>query len=136
MDIFLPNEQEAIHIAGTSDLPSALDHLAQRLPLTVVKRGAEGAVARRGSQQIHCPALDVAVVNTTGAGDSFNAGFLYAHLHGHDLATCLRWGCACGALSTRRIGGIAGQPTVAEVEALLSSSGGATEPPPASNDEA
>lgn len=120
VDVFLPNEQEAMHIAQASDLRSALDHLAQRVPLVVVKRGAEGAIARRGSNEAGCAAFDVRVVNTTGAGDSFNAGFLYAYLHEYDLATCLRWGCACGALSTTKVGGIAGQPTVPEVESLLS----------------
>lgn len=121
VDIFLPNEQEAIHIAATADLEPALDRLAQRLPLVVVKLGARGAIARRGEEKAHCSAFEVQAINTTGAGDSFDAGFLYAYLHQRDLATCLRWGCACGALATTEIGGIAGQPTVTEVEALLSS---------------
>ncbi len=122
VDVFLPNKQEAVHVASTADLEMALDRLVQRLPLVVAKLGTEGAVARRGSQEIRSPAFDVEAVNTTGAGDSFNAGFLYAYLRERDLATCLRWGCACGALVTTQVGGIAGQPTVSEVKALLSSS--------------
>ncbi|MFQ5854254.1 MAG: carbohydrate kinase family protein [Anaerolineae bacterium] len=130
VDVFLPNAQEAVHIAQTADpsatlstsLGSALDDLAQRLPLVVVKLGAEGAMARRAGDEVHCPTFNVVVINTTGAGDSFNAGFLRAYLHERDLVTCLRWGCACGALATTKVGGIAGQPTVTEVEALLSSS--------------
>lgn len=122
VDVFLPNEQEAVHIAPAANLELALDKLAQRLPLVVVKRGAEGAIARRGSDVVRCAAFDVEVVDTTGAGDSFNAGFLYAFLQEMDLATCLRWGCAGGALATTKVGGIAGQPTVSEIQALLSSS--------------
>jgi sugar/nucleoside kinase (ribokinase family) len=122
VDLFLPNDQEAIHIAGTSDLESALDDLSGKSPLVAVKLGAQGAVARRGREKAYCPGFNVAAVNTTGAGDSFNAGFVYAYLHQRNLATCLRWGCACGALATTEIGGIAGQPTVPEVEALLASS--------------
>jgi sugar/nucleoside kinase (ribokinase family) len=61
-------------------------------------------------------------VDTTGAGDSFNAGFLHAWLDGRPLAECLKWGAACGSLSTRGIGGPGRQADVGEVEALLRSS--------------
>jgi sugar/nucleoside kinase (ribokinase family) len=56
----------------------------------------------------------VKVVDTVGAGDSFDAGFLYGYLNGWDLSRSLRLGCACGALSTQKAGGTAGQPTLAE----------------------
>jgi sugar/nucleoside kinase (ribokinase family) len=58
-------------------------------------------------------------VDTTGAGDSFNAGFLHRWLEGAPLLDCLRLGAACGALSTRGLGGTAAQPTLAEAEALV-----------------
>ena len=60
-------------------------------------------------------------VDTTGAGDSFNAGFLYRWLEGAPLVECLRLGAACGALSTRGLGGTAAQPTLEEAEALVRS---------------
>jgi sugar/nucleoside kinase (ribokinase family) len=57
-------------------------------------------------------------VDTTGAGDCFDAGFLYAWLRGEDPQSCLKTGVLCGAHSTRRLGGIAGFPTLAELEQL------------------
>jgi sugar/nucleoside kinase (ribokinase family) len=65
------------------------------------------------------PALAVRPVDTTGAGDSFNAGFLHAWLDGRELQECLRWGAACGSLSTRGVGGWERQASAAEVEELL-----------------
>jgi sugar/nucleoside kinase (ribokinase family) len=65
------------------------------------------------------PALAVRPVDTTGAGDSFNAGFLHAWLDGRELQECLRWGAACGSLSTRGVGGWERQAHAAEVEELL-----------------
>jgi sugar/nucleoside kinase (ribokinase family) len=87
--------------------------------------GAEGARAIRGAETITCPGFKVSSIDSTGAGDSFNAGFLHAYLSGLELEACLRWGCACGALSTLRAGGIAGQPTVEEVEDFLAGQLGA-----------
>jgi len=119
VDIFLPNDQEAMAIAGTANLAAALDLLARRVPVTVVKLGPDGAWARSGAHEVRCQGFDVDVADTTGAGDSFDAGFLYGFLNRMDLADSLRWGCACGALATTRVGGIEGQPTVNEVKALL-----------------
>ena len=56
----------------------------------------------------------VQVVDTTGAGDSFNAGFVYGYLAGWSLERSLRLACACGALATRQPGGTNGQPTLVE----------------------
>jgi sugar/nucleoside kinase (ribokinase family) len=94
VDVFLPNEAELCAIVGS-----------------------QGGVARRGSTIAHAPALPVAVVDTTGAGDTFDAGFIYGFLHGWELAATLRLACACGSLSTRAAGGTAAQPTLAEAQA-------------------
>jgi sugar/nucleoside kinase (ribokinase family) len=81
---------------------------------------AKGAFPSQGSQSlVHASALPVDVVDTTGAGDSFDAGFLYGYLHGWPLERALRLACACGSLSTRAPGGTAGQPTLDEALCAL-----------------
>ena len=87
-------------------------------PLVVVKRGPRGALARTPEGEVDHPAVAVAMVDATGAGDSFDAGFLAGRLTGLDLEASLRLGCACGALSTRRLGGTTAQPTLDEARAL------------------
>lgn len=114
VDVFLPNEREALAITASSDLAKALDVLAQRCPLVVVKCGEKGAVARRNSETITAQALPVQVVDTVGAGDSFNAGFLYGYLAGFSLTKSLELGVVCGSLSTRAAGGVNAQPTLEE----------------------
>lgn len=118
-DIFLPNAAECCAIAGSAELPVAVDRLAQRLPLLVVKLGAAGALARRGTEEVTAPSIPVSVVDTVGAGDTFDAGFIYGYLAGWPLARALRLACVCGALSTRAAGGTAAQPTLAEAERFM-----------------
>ncbi len=113
-DVFLPNEVEASAITGEAEPRAALDALARRLPTVALKLGAEGALARRGTDVASTAALPGAVVDTTGAGDSFDAGFLRGWLDGWPLERCLRLACACGSLCTRAAGGTTGQPTLDE----------------------
>jgi ribokinase len=112
VDVLLPNAQEADALGGGAAL-SALG------PTVVVKLGAEGAVAFGSGEVVSVAAPAVDVVDATGAGDSFDAGFLAAWLEGAGLEGALALGCACGALSTRALGGTAGQPDRAEAEAML-----------------
>ena len=105
VDVFLPNAREARKIAGTDDLQTALARLAKLVPLVVVKLGAEGAMAQRGSECFTSPAVKVSAVDAVGAGDSFDAGFLSQYVRGFDLLTCLAMGNLAGALSTTRPGG-------------------------------
>ncbi|MFZ1010474.1 MAG: carbohydrate kinase family protein [Candidatus Sulfotelmatobacter sp.] len=105
VDIFLPNAREARQIAGTQDLQAALGLLANVVPLVVVKNGAEGAIAQRGGQTFSSPAVKVESVDAVGAGDSFDAGFLFEYLRGSDVAACLTMGNLAGAFSTTRAGG-------------------------------
>jgi sugar/nucleoside kinase (ribokinase family) len=89
-----------------------------------VKCGADGAFAAEPDGTItRMPAIAVDSVDTTGAGDSFDAGFLAAWLAGRPVRDCLAVGIACGSLSTRGAGGTAAQPTLAEAEAAARSSG-------------
>jgi sugar/nucleoside kinase (ribokinase family) len=114
VNVFLPNELEARAITGQGSEETALAALAEYLPVVAVKLGAEGAIARRGEETIRAAPLPVEVVDTTGAGDSFDAGFVYGYLADWSLGRTLRLGCACGSLATRRPGGTNGQPTLAE----------------------
>jgi sugar/nucleoside kinase (ribokinase family) len=124
IDIFMPNAMEAMSLARISDLNEAIARL-RTSPLVVVKAGADGAIVARAGEVVRVPGMPRGVVDTTGAGDSFDAGFLAGYLAGGSLEHCLRLGAACGTLSTRAAGGTAGQPTmeealelVAEMEAL------------------
>ena len=119
LDVFLPNEAEAMLLSGTSTVEEALATLAERVPTAVIKLGPEGAIARRGDEVVRRDAFAVEVVDTTGAGDSFNAGFLHAYLSEADLAECLDLGNACGALSTRAAGGTTSQPDIEEASEFI-----------------
>jgi sugar/nucleoside kinase (ribokinase family) len=105
VDVFLPNAREARHIAENDDLRAALNKLAETAPLVVVKNGAEGAMARYRGQTFSAAALKVQSVDAVGAGDSFDAGFLFEYLRGSDIPSCLAMGNAAGAFSTTRAGG-------------------------------
>jgi len=105
VDVFLPNEQEACRVAGTGDLDSALDVLSRLVPVVVIKCGARGAFTKRGKDRFHAASLSVQPVDTVGAGDSFNAGFLHKFIRGADLQDCLEYGNVSAALSTTRAGG-------------------------------
>ena len=117
--LFLPNEAEAQALTGAGSAGEALAALARRVPQVALKRGAAGALAARGEGRAGAEALPVSVADTVGAGDSFNAGFIYGHLHGWPLARSLRLATVCGSLSTRTAGGTDGQPTRAEALAYL-----------------
>ena len=108
VDVFLPNEREACKITGKTDLNAVVDDLAQLVPVVVIKRGAQGAVARRGKERFQASSCAVECVDTVGAGDSFNAGFLHKFVRGADLQTCLEYGNLAAALSTTRAGGTEG----------------------------
>jgi len=118
-DVFLPNATEACALTGVPDVEEAAARLARIVRVVAVKLGAEGALGVQGEQMARVPSLPVAVVDTVGAGDNFDAGFLYGYLHGWPLERALRLGTVCGALSTRAAGGIAGQPTLDEVLTYL-----------------
>jgi len=117
-DVFLPNEQELLALTGNTTLEAALEDLAE-IPTVVVKRGASGAEARRAGATVRCSPPQMDVVDTTGAGDSFDAGFLFGVLKGYDLEQALEIGCLCGALSTRSTGGVDAQPDLEYLQPLL-----------------
>jgi sugar/nucleoside kinase (ribokinase family) len=118
-DILLPNEAEACALARTTDWRRALESLAARVPTVAIKRGGSGAAAMRSAALAEVTAPSVQVVDAVGAGDSFDAGFVYGVLAGWPLDRSLALAVACGALSTRAAGGTAAQPTLEEALALL-----------------
>lgn len=105
LDAFLPNKLEAQMMTGEGDIEAALRRLQQQTRLPVVKAGGEGAYAIQDGELIHCQALTLEPLDTTGAGDCFSAGFIKARLEGLPLEDCLRWGNVVGGLSTLSHGG-------------------------------
>jgi len=111
VDIFLPNEAEAMEFTGQPTVEAALSVLSEHVPTVAVKLGPDGAMAKQGTQEARRPGFVIDVVDTTGAGDSFNGGFLHGYLTGMDLGDCLDLGNACGAMSVLGVGGTTTQAT-------------------------
>jgi sugar/nucleoside kinase (ribokinase family) len=119
IDVLLPNAREARNLTGEDDLTKAIKILGKLCPLVVVKDGSGGAFACQGGEILHAEAIAVTPIETTGAGDCFNAGFLKAWLDGVPVQECLRWGNIVGGLSTLALGGTGKRVTVEEVNKWL-----------------
>lgn len=117
-DLLLPNEAEAKQLAGCDDLEAALTKLAETVPTLAVKLGAEGGLGRQGDELVRLRPYPIQVIDTVGAGDSFNAGFLYGFIQQWSLKQSLQLALACGSLSTRATGGTTAQPTLKEALSL------------------
>ena len=120
-DFFFPNEREAEAITGQKDSMEAARHIAAEGTNVIVKCGSDGVIlCEKGSASPRrIPGFRVKAVDTTGAGDSFNGGFLYAWLQGMTLEECARFGNAAGAVSVTRIGGTIACPTQDDVHRML-----------------
>jgi sugar/nucleoside kinase (ribokinase family) len=106
VDVFLPNEQEAMNLTGQGDALQALEALRPFSNTVVVKRGNRGAMACSGRTLVSRPAfLNEEVVDAIGAGDSFDAGFVHRFIQGEGLEACLVFGNLMGAVSTTAAGG-------------------------------
>lgn len=119
-NVFLPNKKEAVSLSGKESIELAADRLGSRVEALAVKLGVEGALSISRSQKVRMASIPVKVVDTVGAGDSFDAGFLYGYLHNWELAKSLRLACVCGALSTQKAGGTEAQPTLEEAMKYVS----------------
>jgi len=129
IDVFFPNAAEARLISRVDDDADAARalHGTGPRPIVAVKRGPGGALAIDASGAlVEVPAFPADPVDSTGAGDAFDAGFLAAWLDGRPIGDAVRLGAVCGALSTRALGGTQGQPTRAEAEAALAAWTGQT----------
>jgi sugar/nucleoside kinase (ribokinase family) len=118
-DLFLANAREARRMTGQEEIPAVLRVLNEVCPIAVVKDGASGAYACARGPVMHAPAIAVTPVDTTGAGDCFDAGFIRAWLGGQPLRQCLRWGNVVGGLSTLAHGGTSRVVTAEEVRQWL-----------------
>ncbi|MBA2524466.1 MAG: sugar kinase [Pyrinomonadaceae bacterium] len=124
-DILFLNETEAKQLTSQIDLGAAIRRLGSYCPCVVIKLGSKGAAALYRGEFASVDGFAVNGVDTTGAGDSFAAGFVHVFLDGKDLRDCLTFGNACGALSTTQAGGTNGQPNLRQVQDFLAKS----EPP-------
>jgi sugar/nucleoside kinase (ribokinase family) len=124
VDVFLPNAAEAKAMTGQDLAEDAIRILAERIPLVAVKLGERGAMVRQGAT----PAVVLGasrgdVVDTVGAGDSFDAGFLFGFLKGWEPRRSLELAIACGSLSTRKAGGTDAQPELHEAMRFVQADG-------------
>ena len=120
VNIFFPNEREAALMTGETEPQRILEAFEEMgLRTVALKLGPAGAGLLYDGTITFCEPIAVQSVDTTGAGDCFDAGFLYAWLRGDNPRDCLKAGTVCGAFSTRSLGGIDGFPTVTEMDALI-----------------
>ena len=116
VDVFSPNADEAYELTGKKELKDALKELSSYAPVVIIKDGSSGCHYQDSHEIIHEQGIKADVVDTTGAGDNFNCGFLYGQVRGYSARTSLRIANICGGLSTEGYGGTASSPT----EALIS----------------
>ena len=118
-DYFFPNEDELAALTGSDDLQKNISSLLScGLGCAVVKRGGEGCIVATKSAQIEIPACPVErVIDTTGAGDCFAAGFLFALSEGWSAAECARFGCAAASCSVEHVGAVTGVKNLSQVMA-------------------
>jgi sugar/nucleoside kinase (ribokinase family) len=116
VDVFSPNLAEALEITGADDAENALELLSAWCPCVAIKCGPRGALASSHGQVYRVPAIDVQAIETTGAGDNFNAGLIYGLLQGYSFERSLECATITGGLSTLVIGGSGGNYTTADLE--------------------
>lgn len=106
VDVFLPNETELMLLSGKNSLEEAIESVKEYTNILVIKRGNKGSLVYKNGELTELPAfLNRNVVDAIGAGDSFNAGFIYKFVNGSDIAECQKFGNLTGAVSTTAAGG-------------------------------
>ncbi|MBA2561906.1 MAG: sugar kinase [Chitinophagaceae bacterium] len=119
VDILFANENEAIGLSKMSNMKKALKNLSDIVPIVVIKKGAKGSIVLYNGKRSVVSALQVDVKDTVGAGDSFDAGFVYSFLIGYSMQKCQTIANICGSLSTTQPGGILGQPDIGLIKKYL-----------------
>ncbi len=108
VDVFLPNEQELLNLAKEDELQKAINKISDFGNTIAIKRGSEGSICWNEGNQNEVPAyLNENVVDAIGAGDSFNAGFIFKYISGSNLNDCQKFGNLTGAINTTKAGGTA-----------------------------
>jgi sugar/nucleoside kinase (ribokinase family) len=116
VDVFMPNENEIILCSGKQNFNDACSYFAELVPVVAVKQGGKGGTVLYDHRTVSLPPEQVAVVDTVGAGDSFDGGFLFGYLNGWPIEKCLRAALYCGSMNTACAGGIDGQAHLKEME--------------------
>ncbi len=112
----------ALPFTGARSAKQAAECLRRQCPGSiVVTQGTKGATGLEKGEHAHGPAFRVNALDTTGAGDAFHAGYLFALLRGYDMAARLRLGAAVAALKCTRAGGRLGMPTLRQLNRFLKS---------------
>jgi sugar/nucleoside kinase (ribokinase family) len=122
-DVLLANESEARAMTGAADAHAAMVALAAYCPCVVIKRGGDGAIGLAGDGVSEAPPEPAEVLDTTGAGDCFNAGFLVGWLAGLPLQQSLVLGNICGARAVEAFGGYRGCPNATEFRQIAAERG-------------
>ena len=119
IDVLFMNETEAEHYGRKESAEEAAREFARTAGMAVIKMGKKGSIAVKDGRLYQAAPYIVEVVDTTGAGDSFNAGFVYGFLRGKSMEECLKCGNGCGALSVTALGGNTGFPTEEKLETFI-----------------
>jgi len=125
VDFITPNETEieiltGIRVKEADDLKTASQWLIDKgVKYVIAKAGKRGAYLATGGDFIHVPGFKVNAVDTTAAGDSFNAGFAFALARGNDIKECIRFANAVGAISTTAKGAQSAMPSLSQVEIFI-----------------
>ena len=120
IDVLFMNETECLHYTRCETIEEGARKLAEKAGMAVIKLGKKGALAVKDGEVFKAPTYKVTVKDTTGAGDSFNAGFIYGYLRGMTMDECLKRGNGCGSLSATMLGGNTGFPFREQLEEFIS----------------
>lgn len=114
VDILFLNDAEAKALSGNEKVKTAVNMLGKKVDIVAVKLGADGAIVQKAAETVSVHAFPVDVIDTIGAGDSFDAGFVYGYLRNLPLEKSIKLAVACGSLSATAHGGTESQPTLEE----------------------
>ena len=107
VDLFFPNEKELLLLTGKSNIGEAIDSIKKYIKILAIKRGNQGSAVFHENNLKDMPSfLNKKVIDTTGAGDSFNAGFILKFINGFNIEECQKFGNLMGAVSTTAAGGV------------------------------
>ncbi|MBU5678851.1 MAG: carbohydrate kinase [Candidatus Aenigmatarchaeota archaeon] len=119
VDLLLLTEEEGKMIFEERNLETLVENIRKKFELIGIKMGARGSMIIQGNKIVKMPAIRVKVIDTTGAGDAWNAGLLFSLINGYDLITSAKIANICGALCVSKKGAITALPRKNEVLRML-----------------